>query len=190
LNTGPLPGLRVDRAGVLQVNAVNEAGARRRRAAIGSAVFFILAPGIVGGAIPWLLTDWRVQRPLPFWTPIRLVGAILLVTGAVVLVRAFVQFVEEGSGTPAPVAPTERLVVSGLYRYIRNPMYLAVLSTIVGQALLLGQPILLVYGLVVAVAFVAFVAAYEEPTLRRRYGPQYDAYRREVPGWWPRMKRR
>jgi protein-S-isoprenylcysteine O-methyltransferase Ste14 len=175
---------------VLQVNAVDEAGARRRRAAFGSAVFFVLAPGIVGGVIPWWLTGWRVQRPLPFWTPVRLVGAILLVGGAVVLVRAFVQFVEEGSGTPAPVAPTERLVVSGLYRYVRNPMYLAVLSTIVGQALLLGQLVLLAYGAVVALAFMAFVAAYEEPTLKQRYGAQYDAYRREVPAWWPRIRRR
>jgi protein-S-isoprenylcysteine O-methyltransferase Ste14 len=175
---------------VLQVNAVEQDRARRRRAALGTALFFVLAPGIVGGVIPWWLTGWRVQRPLPFWVPIRLVGAILLVTGAVVLVRAFAQFVVEGVGTPAPVAPTERLVVSGLYRYVRNPMYLAVLSTIVGQALLLGQPILLVYGLVVGVAFGAFVAGYEEPTLRRRYGAQYDAYRREVPGWWPRMKPR
>ena len=163
-------------------------GARRRRAALGSAAFFVVAPGVIGGLIPWWLTGWRMQRPLPFWTPLRLVGAILLVAGSVVLVRAFVQFAQEGIGTPAPVAPTERLVVTGLYRYVRNPMYLAVLSTIVGQALLLGQLILLAYGVVVALAFVAFVATYEEPTLKERYGMQYDAYRRDVPAWLPRMK--
>ena len=167
---------------------VDSVRGRRRRAALGSAVFFVVAPGVVGGLIPWLLTGWRVQRPLPYWTPLRLVGAILLVAGAVVLVRAFVQFVKEGIGTPAPVAPTERLVVSGLYRYVRNPMYLAVLATIVGQALLLGQPGLLIYAAIVALAFVVFVAAYEEPTLRAQYGVEYDAYRRQVPAWWPRWR--
>jgi protein-S-isoprenylcysteine O-methyltransferase Ste14 len=88
-----------------------------------------------------------------------------------------------------PVAPTERLVVGGLYRFVRNPMYLAVLATIVGQALLLGQLGLLLYGGAVAAAFVAFVRGYEEPALRRRYGAHYDSYRRAVPGWWPRYPR-
>ena len=113
-----------------------------------------------------------------------------MVAGAVVLVQAFVRFVTEGLGTPAPVAPTEHLVVGGLYRYVRNPMYLAVLAVIVGQALLLGQPSLFVYGAVVALAFVAFVKGYEEPTLSERYGADYDVYRKAVPGWWPRLRRR
>jgi protein-S-isoprenylcysteine O-methyltransferase Ste14 len=76
--------------------------------------------------------------------------------------------------------------VGGLYRYVRNPMYLAVLAVIVGQALALGQPALLLYAAVVAAAFVLFVRGYEEPTLRDQFGEQYEAYRREVPGWWPR----
>ncbi len=95
----------------------------------------------------------------------------------------------EGRGTPAPVAPTERLVVGGLYGYVRNPMYLAVLAVIVGQVLLFGQLGLLVYAGLVALAFVVFVKAYEEPTLRARYGAEYDDYLREVPGWWPRLRR-
>jgi protein-S-isoprenylcysteine O-methyltransferase Ste14 len=98
------------------------------------------------------------------WAPLRWLGVVLLVLGVGVLVSAFVQFVMKGIGTPAPVAPTERLVVSGLYRYVRNPMYLAVLATIVGQALILGQLVVRIYALVVGLAFVAFVRAYEEPT--------------------------
>jgi protein-S-isoprenylcysteine O-methyltransferase Ste14 len=171
------------------VQVIRDSG-RRAQAAIGSGVFFILAPGIVAGIIPWWLTGWQIREPLPFWAPLRLVGAVLVAAGAFVLIRAFVQFVLEGIGTPAPVVPTERLVVSGLYRYVRNPMYLAVLSTIVGQGLVLGQPVLFVYGFVVAVAFVVFVAGYEEPTLRSRYGAEYEAYRRAVPAWWPRLRRR
>ncbi len=155
-------------------------------AAAGSVVFFGLAPGVVAGLVPWWLTGWRVQ---PLWAPLRLLGVVLLVAGVGVLVRAFVQFVAEGIGTPAPVAPTERLVVTGLYRYVRNPMYLAVLSTIVGQALILGQLVLFIYVLPVGVAFVAFVRGYEEPTLRRRYGAEYESYQRAVPGWWPRLRR-
>jgi protein-S-isoprenylcysteine O-methyltransferase Ste14 len=161
----------------------------RAAAAAGSAVFFVLAPGVVAGLVPWWLTGWRVDDPLPYWAPLRLVGTLLLVIGLGVLIHTFAQFVEEGDGTPAPVAPTQQLVVGGLYRYVRNPMYLAVLATIVGQGLLLGQPVLLLYGCAVAAAFVAFVRGYEEPALHRQYGAKYDSYRRAVPGWWPRYPR-
>jgi protein-S-isoprenylcysteine O-methyltransferase Ste14 len=149
-------------------------------------VFFAVAPAVVAGLVPWLLTGWRSGTgygPLP-----RALGAVLLVAGAAVLLHAFGRFVVEGAGTPAPVAPTERLVVGGLYRYVRNPMYLAVLAAIVGQALLLGRPVLFAYAVVVAAAFVAFVRGYEEPTLARRFGAQYATYRRAVPGWWPRPR--
>jgi protein-S-isoprenylcysteine O-methyltransferase Ste14 len=159
---------------------------RRPAAALGSAVFFLLAPGGVAVLVPWWLTGWRVEEPLPHWAPLRVIGVVLLAAGAVVLVGAFVRFVVEGVGTPAPVAPTKHLVVGGLYRYVRNPMYLAVLAVIVGQALALGQPVLLLYAAAIAAAFVLFVRGYEEPTLRRQFGDHYEAYRRAVPGWWPR----
>jgi protein-S-isoprenylcysteine O-methyltransferase Ste14 len=161
---------------------------RRTVAAVGSAAFFVLAPGVVAGVIPWWLTGWLMREPLPFWAPLRVLGGTLLAAGTLVLVYAFVQFVAEGAGTPAPVAPTERLVVSGLYRYVRNPMYLAVIATIVGQGLLLGRMLLLLYAVAVGLAFSAFVRGYEEPTLSRRYGAEYEAYRRAVPRWWPRLR--
>jgi protein-S-isoprenylcysteine O-methyltransferase Ste14 len=162
---------------------------RTRTAATGSAVFFLLAPGIVAGVIPWWLTRWEMRVPFFDGAATRALGALLIVVAAPVLVSAFVRFVVEGVGTPAPVAPTERLVVGGLYRYVRNPMYLAVLAIIAGQALVLGQRPLVTYALVVCVFFAVFVKVYEEPTLRRRYGEQYDAYRRVVPGWIPRFRR-
>jgi protein-S-isoprenylcysteine O-methyltransferase Ste14 len=160
---------------------------RRTTAAAASSVFFALAPGVVAGVIPWWMTRWEVRDPLLHWPPIRIVGAILVVAGASVLIHAFVRFVVEGAGTPAPIAPTERLVVGGLYRYVRNPMYVGVVATIVGQALLLGQPMLLRYALAVFVLFAAFVRWYEEPFLRSRFGADYEAYRRAVPAWWPRL---
>ena len=93
----------------------------------------------MAGLVPWWLTGWEVETPLPFWAPLRVVGVALIVLGALALLWSFLRFALEGVGTPAPVAPTERLVVGGLYRYVRNPMYVAVTATIVGQALLLGQ---------------------------------------------------
>jgi protein-S-isoprenylcysteine O-methyltransferase Ste14 len=160
---------------------------RKARATLGSLVFLVLVPGVVAGVVPWWLTDWQVKERYA-WIPLQLTGWALLVGGVVVLLDAFMRFVLEGIGTPAPVAPTEHLVVGGLYRYVRNPMYLAVASIIVGQALVLGQPILLLYAAAFAVAVAAFVHWYEEPTLRRRFGAQYETYHRAVPAWWPRGK--
>ena len=160
----------------------------RRAAAAGSSLFFALAPGVVAGLVPWLLTDWEVRDPVSWWAPVRVLGGVLIVAGAAFLVHAFARFVVEGIGTPAPVAPTARLVVGGVYRYVRNPMYVAVTATIVGQALLLGQLGLLLYAALFVAVTAAFVRLYEEPTLARRYGAEYEEYRREVPGWWPRRR--
>ena len=161
---------------------------RRPAAAVGSAVFFLVGPGIVAGLIPWWLTGWRVREPVPYWAPMRVLGVILLAAGLFALVQAFVRFVVEGLGTPAPIAAPERLVVGGLYRYVRNPMYVAVLAAIVGQALILGQLVLLPYAAAFWVITAAFVRWYEEPALTRRFGADYEAYRRAVPAWRPHLR--
>ncbi len=164
--------------------------ARRAAAAAGSLVFLVLAPGVVAGLVPWWLTGWDVREPLPHWLAARVAGGLLLAAGLGVLLNAFARFVVEGLGTPAPVAPTERLVVGGLYRYVRNPMYLAVAALVVGQALVLGQLWLLLYAGAFLAVTAAFVRGYEEPTLARAYGAEYERYRRAVPGWRPRRPRR
>jgi protein-S-isoprenylcysteine O-methyltransferase Ste14 len=110
---------------------------------------------------------------------------VLLVVGVAVVVHSFARFALEGLGTPVPVAPARRLVVGGLYRYVRNPIYIADTAVIVGQALLLGQPWLLLYAAAFLAVTAAFVRFYEEPTLSRQFGAEYDAYRQSVPGWWP-----
>jgi protein-S-isoprenylcysteine O-methyltransferase Ste14 len=161
---------------------------RKARAAAGSLVFLVLAPGVVAGLVPWLLTGWQPQGSLPYWLPLWIGGSILIAAGVLVLLHAFTRFAVEGLGTPAPVAPTERLVVGGLYRYVRNPMYLAVAAIILGQAIALGQPVLVLYTATFAIAVVAFVRLYEEPTLHRQFGEDYQTYRRAVPAWWPRRK--
>jgi protein-S-isoprenylcysteine O-methyltransferase Ste14 len=158
------------------------------RAAIASAIHFVLAPGVVVGLVPWLLTGWEPRASSAYLWPIRVVGAILVVAGVGVLVREFVRFAVEGRGSPAPPVPTERLVVSGFYRYVRNPMYVAVVSAVLGQALLLWRPVLLVYAAVLAAVTWSFVRLYEEPTLSRQFGSAYDEYRAAVPAWCPRLR--
>jgi protein-S-isoprenylcysteine O-methyltransferase Ste14 len=153
------------------------------RPAIGSALFFALAPGVVAGVVPWLLTGWDGE-PATLWP----LGVVLVACGAAVLIHAFARFVREGIGTPAPIAPTRHLVVGGLYRWIRNPMYVAVVTCVMGQALLLSREVLWVYAFGLMALFYAFVRGYEEPTLRMQFGSEYEAYRRAVPGWHPRVR--
>lgn len=161
---------------------------RKPIAATGSAVFFVVGPGIVVGLIPWLLTRWKVREPAQYWMPMRVLGVIMLIAGLIVLVQAFVRFVVEGLGTPMPLAAPRRLVVGGLYRYVRNPMYVAILVAITGQALLFGRIILLLYA--AAIWFFArfYVRRYEEPALVRRFGTDYEAYLHAVPAWLPRLR--
>ena len=143
---------------------------RKGGAALGSLLFLVLAPGTTAILIPWLVTRWEVRVPPPS-SAIRALGLGLIGAGAAVLFDAFARFVLEGRGTPAPLAPTERLVVRGLYRHVRNPMYLAVTATIVGQTLFFGRWVLLAYAAFFLGTTAAFVRWYEEPTLRDRSGP-------------------
>ena len=158
----------------------------RRRALFGSALFLVVAPGVVAGLVPAAITGWEVDERLP--GALRALGFAIGGVSVAFLLHAFGRFALEGLGTPAPVAPTQRLVVGGVYRYVRNPMYLAVLGAIAGQALAFGSAELVAYGAILAAAFVAFVRLYEEPTLRAEYGEQYERYRAAVPGWIPRIK--
>jgi protein-S-isoprenylcysteine O-methyltransferase Ste14 len=158
----------------------------RGRAAAGSVVFLAVAPGVVAGVMPFWLTDgWHSTGPALGW---KVLGGALIAAGVAVLLHAFARFVIEGIGTPAPMAPTRRLVVGGLYRYLRNPMYVAVAATIVGEAALLGRPALLLYAALFMAAVAAFVYAYEQPVLAEQFGADYERYRRNVPAWRPRLR--
>ncbi len=157
---------------------------RRFAAAIGSAIFFILAPGTVAGLMPYWLSDgWHSRAALWF---LRVPAVVMIAAGLVVIVNAFVRFAAEGLGTPAPVAPPQHLVVGGFYRYVRNPMYVALFLLIIGQGLWFAQPSILVYGVSVWVITALFVKVYEEPTLAGKFGSEYDEYRRHVHAWIPR----
>ncbi|WP_144224819.1 methyltransferase family protein [Mesorhizobium amorphae] len=158
----------------------------RTSAIFGSAVFFLAAPCVVAGLLPWLILD-RYRLPLSISLPYVVIGCILIAVAVLVLLHSFARFALEGVGTPAPVAPTEKLVVGGIYRHVRNPMYVAVLSIIAGQALLFASWAVVLYGVVMGIAMASFVHFYEEPTLVRRYGDEYETYRRAVPGWLPRL---
>ena len=156
------------------------------RAWIGTIVFLLMAPGVVAGLIPWLITGWRwYDWGGAAWMVVP-VARTAIAAGVAFLLHAFALFAVH-RGTPAPIAPTETLVVSGAYRFVRNPMYLAVLTIILGQAMLFGSWWLVLYAVIIFIAVVTFVMGYEEPTLSNTYGEQYAAYRRNVPGWWPRL---
>jgi len=160
---------------------------RKFLAVAGTAVFLVIAPGFVAGWVPWRISHWRVEAPFFGLQLFRYVGGALLTLGVIGLLDSFVRFALQGIGTPAPVFPTRHLVITGLYRYVRNPMYVAVLLTILGQSLILGNRALLGYGGLVFVLFYGFVLAYEEPTMRASFGSEYQSYCAEVPRWIPRF---
>jgi protein-S-isoprenylcysteine O-methyltransferase Ste14 len=162
------------------------ADGRTWRAVVGSLVFLVVVPGTVAGWVPFRFTRWQVQ-PALVGEPSRAAGWLLVVAGVASLVESVLRFAVVGLGTPAPVAPPSRLVVSGQYRHVRNPMYVAVVAVVIGQGLVLGSVALLLYGLVLWLFFSGFVLLYEEPTLRARFGASYEAYRRGVRRWWPRV---
>ena len=160
---------------------------RKTIAVLGSALFFAVAPSSVAGLVPWWITRWEFRPPFFDLDATRAVGILLIVAGLPGLVDSFARFALQGLGTPAPIAPTQNLVVTGLYRYVRNPIYVALVAIILGQAVLFGDQRLLGYGALIWLAFHIFVLAYEEPTLRQSYGAEYESYRANVPRWLPRL---
>src|ERR1051325_10972876 len=146
---------------------------RKVVAIVGSAIFLVIAPGFVAGLMPWWIS--------------RFAGGILITLGLIGLLDSFARFALQGVGTPAPVFPTRHLVVTGLYRYVRNPMYVAVVITILGQGLTLGNVNVLEYGALVWLLFHLFVLIYEEPSLRANFGSEYKYFCAEVPRWIPRF---
>lgn len=161
---------------------------KRSGAILGSAVFLVLAPGTVAGLIPWWISRWQTQPPWFGFMPFRWLGVLVIAAGLPVLLDSFVRFAVQGLGTPAPVAPTQHLVISGLYRYVRNPMYVAVVAMILGQGLLFGSLHVLEYGLAAWLTMHLFVVFYEEPTLRRQFGAEYEEFCQNVGRWVPRVR--
>jgi len=160
---------------------------KKTSAAIGSAVFFVLAQGAFAGLIPWWLSRWMLQPSFDALGLTRVVGGVLIAAGLVGLIDSFARFALQGLGTPAPIAPPEHLVVSGPYRHVRNPMYVCVVAVVLGQAMLFGDIGLLAYCAVVWLGFTLFVLIYEEPTLRSTFGTSYALYCKNVPRWLPRL---
>ena len=157
----------------------------RTEALLGSAAFFVIAPGTIAGLIPWLVTHWRIREGAS--QSLSIAGVLLIVPSLALLIECFMRFATKGLGTPAPVAPPRHLVVTGAYRFVRNPMYVAVLGLIFGQMLLFGHAALLAYGVAMWMGFHLFVYFYEEPTLREAFPEDYDAYSKAVPRWLPRI---
>jgi protein-S-isoprenylcysteine O-methyltransferase Ste14 len=156
-------------------------------AVLGSALFFVVAPFTLAGLVPWWVTQWEF-RPAFFGVDLtRIIGGILIIAGTPGIVDSFARFALEGLGTPAPIAPPQKLVVTGLYRYVRNPIYVALVAVIIGQALLFGDRRLLWYGALLWLFFHVWVVIIEEPPLMQTFGTEYERFRTNVPRWIPRL---
>jgi len=143
-------------------------------------------PGIVLVYLPLWLTRFRVPAGEP-WGQMALAG-VLIAVGVAPLVESTRRFIYAGQGTLVPTTPTEHLVVSGLYRFVRNPMYVGVLIALAGEAVLLERRVMALYISIVWLVVHLFVCFYEEPTLGRRYGDEYLRFKQNVPRWLPRLK--
>jgi len=155
----------------------------QRRNLFISLFFTVLGgPGVLGVYLPAAITRWKLP---PSSLALRILAWTLIALALLPLVESIARFVWAGRGTLVPFAPTETLVVSGFYRYVRNPMYLGVLTGIAGQVILFRSLPLVGYGVLLALGFHFFITRYEEPTLRKTYGSQYDDFCRRVPRWIP-----
>jgi protein-S-isoprenylcysteine O-methyltransferase Ste14 len=160
---------------------------RRSTAAIGSVLWFVTIGGTFGCLLPYLLDYWHFHRPLPYWGIARAVGVLLICAGLIPLLHSFVEFFR-ADGTPIPVASPPRLVVSGFYGHVRNPIYVGFMVVLIGQTLLFGSRGLVTYTVAAWCAGAAGARWYEQPRLVRRFGAEYEAYRRAVPAWLPRLR--
>lgn len=160
---------------------------QRLSAVLGSAIFFVIAPLLLAGVVPWWITHWEFRPAFLGFEPTRAIGPILIIAGVPGVIDSFVRFALEGLGTPAPIAPTQKLVITGLYRYVRNPIYVGVVAVIFGQALLLGDLRLLWYAALLWLFFHFFVLVYEEPTLKQTFAAEFEDFRANVPRWIPRL---
>src|SRR3954454_17259526 len=143
---------------------------QRVSAILGSALFFLVAPLVLAGFVPWWITHWEFQPAFFGFELTSSIGLMLIIAGVPGVADSFARFALQGLGTPAPIAPTQKLVVTGLYRYVRNPIYVGVVAVILGQAILFGDLRLITYGGFMWLAFHAFVLAYEEPVLAQTFG--------------------
>lgn len=158
--------------------------------ALRTIIFSIVVPGTVALYVPYtLLGRLSWGDAIARVTPLSFVGIALLLCGVAVYLRCAWEFTFTGRGTPGPWDPPRVFVATGLYRLVRNPMYVGVLCMIVGEAVVFRSEAVAEYALIVAVLMHLFVVAYEEPTLRHMFGASYEAYRATVPRWIPRRRR-
>jgi protein-S-isoprenylcysteine O-methyltransferase Ste14 len=163
--------------------------ASRRSSVIVSVLFtFFGGPGIILVYLPMAITQFRVPADEPQWH--RPVAWALIALGLIPLFESIVRFVRVGRGTLMPLVPTERLVATGLYRYVRNPMYVGDVVVLIGETVLFWSADMVLYTGVIWLGLDLFVRLYEEPTLRRRHGDEYVRYCARVRRWWPRISDR
>jgi protein-S-isoprenylcysteine O-methyltransferase Ste14 len=161
----------------------------RPGAVIISVCWWLATAGLGAVLVPWRLTGWHANRTTTWWPALAVSGTLLVAAGVLTTVAVFVAFVR-ADGTPMPGADTQHLVVTGLNRHVRNPIYLGALAIFTGETLILLRWNMLVFTLTAWAGAAAFVHFYEEPKLRRRFGATYEAYRAATSAWIPHFTRR
>lgn len=154
--------------------------------ALRSILWTLLLPGIFAFYLPWRYFGVSVVD-FNWRDPLHVIGGVLIASGAALLFTCIWEFARSGRGTLSPVDPPKELVVQGLYRYVRNPMYLSVLTIVLGDILLTRSIPLLVYWATFVAAANLFVTGYEEPYLRQQFGDSYEKYTRSVGRWIPKF---
>jgi protein-S-isoprenylcysteine O-methyltransferase Ste14 len=160
----------------------------RRLPLLGSCAFFLAGPGLEAGLGPWVVAQAAGGSDSTPALVLRVAGVTLMAAGLAVILDAFTRFVSDGRGTPSPMAPPQRLVITGAYRHMRHPMYVATAAMIAGEGLAFGVPALLACAAVYLATVAGLSRLREEPRLSARFGAEYGEYRRAVPGWWPRLR--
>jgi protein-S-isoprenylcysteine O-methyltransferase Ste14 len=160
-----------------------------RRPALGTALFAVFGPPVGATVfVPWLLTDWALDKPFLGWDGWRWLGSAAIAAGTVLIADSMIRFARVGRGTPAPWAAPTRFVATGFYRVVRNPMYVGVLAVVIGEALLFGSVAVLIWAALLVLLFHIFVVFVEEPSLASRLGAPYEDYRRRTGRWLPRIR--
>jgi len=161
-------------------------GRSKTNDALGALIYLAVAPGTLAGFIPWGICRWRTTPWFFGYGILRAAGCALIAGGLVLLLDAFGRFLKQGNGAPSPLAEKRCLVVTGSYRFVRNPMYVATVSLVLGQALLFGSAGVLAYGAMGWLLVHLFVVRREEPSLRRQFPAEYAEYCAHVRRWFPR----
>ncbi|MPW24275.1 isoprenylcysteine carboxyl methyltransferase [Alkalibaculum sp. M08DMB] len=149
---------------------------------IKAVIAFLYLPGVIAFLVPVIIAIYD-----PWRSSFISIGVLVIINGLLVLIWCVRDFYISGRGTLAPWEPPKKLIVIGLYRFVRNPMYIGVLILVLGWSILFSSPLLVLYMFILAISFHIRTVKYEEPYLKEQFKDEWELYRRKVPRWFPKI---